>query len=276
MATETPIKNTSYTHEAYAANASFVPLLTSRVTALLAPRGTDRILDIGAGDLVLTAKLAPHAAYILALDASSDLLSAGRTLFPASEYPNLGTRLVDCRFLSRETDIVDDGWDAVFSNAALHWILRDEGTRDDVLAGVYRSLKSGGRFVAEMGGFGNVAEVNTALTAALVAAGVAVEEVRAANPWWFPSEGEMRRRLEGVGFDVQLIETERRPTELGEGGVVGWMEVFGQRLLELVEEGRRREVVEAAARALEGAARREDGRWVIGYVRLRWVAVKRE
>ncbi|KAF3902086.1 hypothetical protein ABW21_db0201569 [Orbilia brochopaga] len=270
------IKNTSYTHEAYAANASFVPLLTSRVTALLNPKPTDRILDIGAGDLLLTAKLAAHASYILALDASIDLLTAGRNLFPVSQYPNLDTRLVDCRYLGRETDIVNGEWDAVFTNAALHWILRDEHTRDSVLSSIHGCLKPHGRFVAEMGGFGNVGEVHTALTAALVHHGVDIEEIKKANPWWFPSEMDMKRRLERAGFEVQTIETEWRPTELGDNGVVGWLEMFAQRLLELVDERRRGDVLEMAGRVVEGAARREDGRWVIGYVRLRWVAVKKD
>ncbi|EWC48060.1 hypothetical protein DRE_02639 [Drechslerella stenobrocha 248] len=271
-----PIQNTSYSHAAYSANAGFVPLLTSRITALLAPTPADRILDIGAGDLILTAKIAAHAHSVLAIDASTELISAGRALFPESEHANLSTRVVDCRYLSAQTDIVDGSWDKVFSNAALHWILRDEGTRGEVVRAVHGCLRSGGRFVAEMGGFGNIGEVHAAMTAALVIHGVAVEEVRRANPWWFPSEAGMRGLLEEAGFEVEMMEVEWRPTELdGERGVVGWMEMFGQRFLELVEEGKRAEVSRTAEGLLQAAARREDGKWVLGYVRLRWVAVKK-
>ncbi|KAJ6260745.1 hypothetical protein Dda_4974 [Drechslerella dactyloides] len=267
------IKATSYTHEAYASTAPFVPLLTSRLTTLLSPSPTDRIIDLGAGNLTLTSTLSRHVSHILALDASEELLSAGRIQYPLVTYPNLDTRVLDCRFLMWD-GAADGTWDAVFSNAALHWILRDEGTRHSVIAGVHDCLKNGGRFVAEMGGFGNIAELHTALTASLHHHGVSLENIKKANPWWFPSEVEMRTLLESAGFDVQVIETEWRPTELP-GGVGDWFSMFAVRLLELVEEGRRSSVVDMASRMVEGAARRGDGVWVAGYVRLRWVAVKR-
>ncbi|EPS39460.1 hypothetical protein H072_6774 [Dactylellina haptotyla CBS 200.50] len=275
------IKNTSYTHENYSAHAGFVPLLTSKITALLSPQPSDKILDLGAGDLILTSKISKHCSQILALDASTDLLTAGRELFPTNDYPNMDTRLVDCRYLDKETDVVDGTWDKVFSNAALHWILRDPSTRKNVFTAVHGCLVPGGKFVAEMGGFGNIDEIHVALTAALVMKGVKVEQVQEANPWFFPSDIHMKSMLEESGFDVEMIELEARPTELsledekGEGGVKAWMEMFGQRFLELVDEPEREAVVKLARNLLEGVSRREDGRWIAGYVRLRWVATKR-
>ncbi|KAF3904254.1 hypothetical protein AA313_de0201976 [Arthrobotrys entomopaga] len=277
------LKNTSYSHETYSTHAGFVPLLTSKITTLLSPSPHDKIIDLGAGNLILTSNLSRHCSQILALDASLELLTAGRDLFPLSSYPTLHTKLLDCRYLINEPGIVNGTWDKVFSNAALHWILRDPTTRLDVLRGVYGCLKPGGRFVAEMGGFGNVDEIHVAITAALVMAGVAVEKVREANPWFYPSEGYMRGLLEEVGFEVEVMEVEYRPTELsledegGEGGVKAWIEMFGQRFLELVGEDveERRRVAGVARGLLEGIGRREDGRWIAGYVRLRWVAVKK-
>ncbi|KAF3932467.1 hypothetical protein ABW19_dt0203956 [Dactylella cylindrospora] len=283
MSAEPTLKNTSYTHTNYSTHAGFVPLLTTKVTSLLSPSPTDSIIDLGAGDLVLTSKLSKHCSSILALDASSDLLTAGRDLFPLSEYPNIETKLLDCRYLDKEEDIVNGRWDKVFSNAALHWILTDPATRKNVIKAVYDCLKPGGKFVAEMGGFGNISEVHTAINAALLGRGISLDTVGRANPWYFPSAKRMREMLEEVGFEVEMIESEHRPTELseeggdGEGGVKAWIEMFGQRFLELVgeDEEERRKVAGEARDLLEGVARREDGRWVIGYVRLRWVAVKK-
>ncbi|KAF3109155.1 hypothetical protein TWF102_009930 [Orbilia oligospora] len=249
------IKNTSYTHQTYQSHASFVPLLTSKISSLLSPLPTDRIIDLGAGDLILTSKLSHHCLQILGLDASKDLITSGQSLFPPTTHPNLSSRIVDCRYLENEDDVV----------------------------AVYDALKpSDGKFIAEMGGFGNISEVHVAITSALHNRGIPLDKIKSANPWFFPSEKHMRELLEETGFEVEMIESEYRPTELsfedgdGEGGVKAWIQMFGQRFLELVEDEAERAVVAGEARdLLEGVARREDGRWVVGYVRLRWVAVKK-
>ncbi|KAK6510165.1 hypothetical protein TWF481_004879 [Arthrobotrys musiformis] len=274
------IKNTSYTHKTYSTHAGFVPLLTTKITSLLSPSQTDKIIDLGAGDLILTSKISHHCSKILALDASEDLITSGRSLFPESQYPTLSSRIVDCRYLENEPDVPTGEWDKVFSNAALHWILRDPSTRNNTLKAVHAALKPNGRFVAEMGGFGNIAEVHVAISSALFNRGVPLDDIKRVNPWFFPSVGHMRGLLEQSGFEVEMIESEYRPTELsveedGEGGVKAWIEMFGQRFLELVEESERGKVAAEARDLLEAVARREDGRWVVGYVRLRWVAIKK-
>ena len=86
----------------------------------------------------------------------------------------------------------DAEFDAVFSNAALHW-MRDA---DAVIAGVHRALRPGGRFVGEFGGAGNVAAITVALTAVLQRRGI---DAGAAIPWFFPSAAEYRGRLERHG-----------------------------------------------------------------------------
>lgn len=169
----------------------------------------------------------------------------------------------------------------VFSNAALHWILRDEETRESVLRGVHAALVPGGKFVFEMGGAGNVADVHAALLSALLMRqGLSIEETREACPWFFPSEEEMRKLLEGVGFVVDNSEVEYRPTRLTEeeaGGLGGWVRLMGAAFLDVLgdDEVRREEVVRDVCEVLKSVIGREDGSMWLGYVRLRVFARKK-
>ena len=118
---------------------------------LLAPRAGERILDLGCGDGVLTAKLAALGCQVIGIDASPQQIEAARKLS------------VDVRVMSGEALNFDGEFDAVFSNAALHW-MREPAK---VIAGVHRALKRHGRFVAELGGHGCVAKIRKALVEAL-------------------------------------------------------------------------------------------------------------
>lgn len=169
----------------------------------------------------------------------------------------------------------------VFSNAALHWILRGKETRESVLRGVHAALAPGGKFVFEMGGAGNVADVHTALLSALLMRqGVHIEKARDACPWFFPSEKEMRELLEGVGFEVDKTEVEYRPTRLTEeegGGLEGWVRLMGVAFLDVLgdDEARKEEVVRDVCEVLRSVIGREDGSMWLGYVRLRVLARKK-
>lgn len=167
----------------------------------------------------------------------------------------------------------------VFSNAALHWILRDESTRLAVLNGVFRALNSSGKLVFEMGGAGNVAEVHAALLAAVVHQGASIEEAREASPWFFPSEELMKNMLEEVGFEVEKLELEYRPTRLTtekEGGLEGWTRLMGAQILEVLPEEKKREAaVREVCEVLKTIlTHEEEGSMWLGYVRLRVLARK--
>ncbi|KAL7272303.1 hypothetical protein RUND412_004895 [Rhizina undulata] len=255
--------------------APFVPKLTTRVMTLLAPSPSDTILDLGCGDGILTSQLSAHCASITGLDASANMIASA---ISDNSTENSSYRVIDCARL-HEAELAPESFTKVFSNAALHWILRDPTTRAGTLAGAYAALKPGGVFVAEMGGHGNVAEVHAALISALLHRGIPASRAREASPWFFPSEAEMRGLLEGVGFSVELLEVEYRPTELTKnegGGLEGWVRLFGDRFLEVVEEGERDGVVREVCEALEAVTRRGDGVYLLGYVRLRLVARKPE
>ena len=165
------------------------------------------------------------------------------------------------------------------SNAALHWILRDQKTRLTTLRACYDALKLGGWFVFEMGGAGNVAEAHAALIGALYHAGCSMADAREACPWFFPSDTWMRKALEDIGFSVDVCELEYRPTRLptGEGGgLEGWTRLMGGPMLDKIEDEQRREkALGEVCDVLEDiCGRPEDGSQYLGYVRLRCKARK--
>lgn len=266
-----------WTHSAYNASASFVPLLTQEIMQWLDPQPTDAILDLGCGDGSLTAKIADRSAHVAGFDASANLIEAGQSTYGTA--PNLSWHVFDCRYLESSEDVKEGEYNKVFSNAALHWILRDASTRMSVLRGVHRTLRPNGEFVFEMGGAGNVADVHAALLAALVHQGISIEKARETCPWFFPSEQLMRNMLEQTGFQVQRSKLEYRPTKLTtekKGGIEGWVRLMGAQFLEVLDtDGKREAVVREVCDVLKTIlTHEEDGGMYLGYVRLKVVARK--
>ena len=157
-------------------------------------------------------------------------------------------------------------FDAVFSNAVLHWI---KGA-DLVIGAVYRALKPGGRFVAECGGHGCVDTIRTALVQALDRRGIDGE---ARVPWYFPTPGDYATRLERAGFRVDSIALIPRPTPLP-GDLIGWLEVFAQNFLHGLSGDARSEYLKEVQAALESQLRDASGTWIADYVRLRFACTK--
>ncbi|EGD85268.1 hypothetical protein H112_06170 [Trichophyton rubrum D6] len=267
-----------WSSEAYAAAAGFVPRLTDSVLQLLQPRREDRVLDVGCGDGQFTARFVSAVGAVLGLDSSPAMVEAARVRLAGSSSP-AAFRVLDCRLLG-QTEIVDGSWDKVVSNAALHWILRDASTRIPVLQAIFDCLKPGGVFVFEMGGHGNVAEVHAALLAALVLHGLPLQQARDASPWFFPSAAWMRDALERIGFVVDSLEVEYRPTMLSGGsdsgskdtGIAGWVRLMGASMIETLPPQAREDAIRSACDLLHSVISREDGSCWLGYVRLRGVA----
>ena len=157
-------------------------------------------------------------------------------------------------------------FDAVFSNAALHWVKDQDGA----LSAIHRALKPGGRFVAECGGEGNVETVRAALHAAVARRGL---DPAAADPWYFPSAAAYRARLERHGFAVRFIGLFERPTPLP-GPLGDWLDTFGEAFLRLLPEAERGPVKAEIEDHVRDRLCDPAGRWVVDYVRLRFVAVK--
>jgi trans-aconitate methyltransferase len=236
----------------YARNARFVAELGQPVVALLAPRPGERILDLGCGDGALTRRLAETGATVVGVDSSAEQVVAAVAVG------------VDARLMSGDALSFGEEFDAVFSNAALHWMLRPA----EVIAGVWRALRPGGRFVGEMGGHGNVRHIVTALVAALKRRGL---DGRAAVPWYFPTPDAYRGLLEARGFLLRQIELIPRPTPLP-GDIVGWLETFAENFTRRVPPGERAAFLAEVAEALRPHLRDAAGVWTADYVRLRFAA----
>jgi SAM-dependent methyltransferase len=238
----------------YAENARFVAELGAPVLALLAPAPGERILDVGCGDGVLTRRIEEAGAQVVGVDASPELVRAARAL-------GLDARPGDGESL----EFVEE-FDAVFSNAALHWMKRP----DAVLQGVYRALQPGGRFVAEFGGQGCVQTFVDGIEQSLRRRAI---EAREASPWYFPSAREYAARLERAGFAVRSARLIQRPTRLPTGAR-GWLDTFANPFLARVPPEERDAVVAEVESYVVPRLAGADGVVVADYVRLRVSAEK--
>lgn len=248
----------SWDPAAYAAHASFVPALGGAVLGLLAPQRGERILDLGCGDGVLTEKLVEAGATVVGVDADKAMVAA------AAEK-GLDARLMDGRQLSFDAE-----FDAVFSNAALHWM----PPASFVAAGVFRALKPGGRFVGEFGGHGNIAAIRTALRAVLTIRGYRVPP---AEESFYPTAQEYRDVLEAAGFEVASAEIIPRATPIP-SGMSAWLQTFRGGFIDNagVPEVERSQVIEDTRAMLRPILADQAGNWTADYVRLRFAARKPE
>jgi trans-aconitate methyltransferase len=238
--------------ERYAEAAHFVPALGTPVLELLAPEPGERILDLGCGDGVLTEKIAAAGATVIGVDAAPDMITAARA------------RGLDARVVAGQNLTFRREFDAVFSNAALHWMRPPEA----VLSGVRRALKPGGRFVAEMGGQNNTAAIMVALSAVVSRRGL---DWRHLSPWWFPSADAYRTRLEAAGFTVDDIRIVPRPTPLP-AGLEAWLDAFTEDFFGALPSSDRRAALDEVVDLLRPILMDENGTWIADYVRLRFRA----
>ncbi len=232
----------------YDANARFVSDLAGAVLDWLAPQPGERILDLGCGDGALTEQLAAAGCNVVGVDSSENFIKA-------SQARGLDARLMDGQALKFEGE-----FDAVFSNAALHWMTEPEA----VLTGVARALRPGGRFVAEFGGHGNVAAIVTAMRAVAVRRGA---DPASAMRWFFATVDEYSAMLESAGFEVSRIGLFPRPTSLATG-MEPWLKLFSLPFFEQFGEESDAALKETAD-LLAPSLRDKSGNWTADYVRLR-------
>jgi trans-aconitate methyltransferase len=229
------------------------------VVELLAPKPGERILDLGCGTGHLTNQIAIAGAEVIGLDKSQSMIEEARRLYP------------DRRFeIADATDFhLDQPFDAVFSNAAIHW-MKDQPA---VARCIWEALRQGGRFVAEFGGKGNIRAIRTALADAVKAAGETIN----AEPFarYYPGIGEYATLLEAQGFRVTFATHFDRPTKLDEGeqGLRNWLFTFADNVVESLPDSKREQVIAEVERKLEPIIFQE-GSWWADYRRIRIAALR--
>ncbi len=226
----------------------------------LQPVSGERILDLGCGTGDLTAQLAESGAHVVGCDFSPDMIDAAQ-----SKYPHLSFSIADAH-----TYRSSEPFDAIFSNAALHWMKQPE----QVAETIWLALAPGGRLVAEFGGKGNCAQVIEALRAALGHRGISADE---RNPWYFPSIGEYASLLERQGFRVVLSSHFDRLTLMpdGDGGLRHWLDSFCSPFFNGLSASEIDEICSDVNERLRPSLYR-DGQWYVDYKRIRVIARKEE
>jgi trans-aconitate 2-methyltransferase len=243
--------------ELYEARHAFVWEFGAELVEMLDPRPGEQILDLGCGSGQLTQRISERGAQVMGLDASPAMIGQAR-----QNFPHLPFVLKDAAAMDYE-----DEFDAVFSNAALHWML----DREAVVRTIARSLRKNGRLVAEFGGKGNIRQIELAAHAVLVRyLGSAMPESKT----YFPSLAEYATLLEAHGMEVRLAQLFDRPTKLeGEQGMAAWLQQFMAYYLEELPTDKRKQAVGEIVEEVRPLLYRE-GRWFADYRRLRLSAVK--
>ena len=245
---------TSWNPESYAKNARFVSDFGEPLLQLLDAQPGELILDLGCGDGVLTEKIADYGCAVIGVDSSFSQLKAAKDR-------GLNVIVMDGHQLCFRRQ-----FDAVFTNAALHWMKQPEA----VVAGVANSLKRAGRFIGEFGGKGNVATIRSALHAGLRRHAIDPTPI---DPWYYPSPEEYSALLSKAGFIVNYIDLIPRPTRLP-GDILDWLEVFAQPFTQALAEPKRESFLKEVRNELATCLRDGDGKWTADYVRVRFKATR--
>lgn len=236
---------------------SFVTKYGEDLLSLLQAKPGERILDIGCGSGHLTKRIADAGAEVVGLDSSPEMIATAQRA-----YPGINFVVADASDFS-----FAEPFDAVFSNAALHWVKRAEAA----VICMARALKPGGRFVVEFGGKGNIAGIATALEQAIRK--LHGREVKAVN--YFPAVGEYASLLEKHGLETVSALLFDRLTKLegGEEGLENWIKMFRRELVIGFSDAEQQAVFAEVKSALRDKLFR-DGNWFADYRRLRIVAFK--
>jgi trans-aconitate methyltransferase len=233
---------------------SFVPQLGQPLFELLMPKAGEKILDLGCGDGVLTEKIQQAGCETIGVDASLEMVKA-------AQARGINAQVMDARALTFSAE-----FDAVFSNAVLHWVKEPELA----IAGIARALKPGGRFVAEFGGKGNIKTIEEALIKVVSFFGVHDREL---SPWYYPAPEEYQAILEKHGLYIETIALIPRPTALPDG-MMGWLETFAGPFLAPFPSILHPYLLWRAKLRMKSILCDKDGNWHADYVRLRLLARK--
>jgi trans-aconitate 2-methyltransferase len=235
---------------------AFVWQYGAGVVQLLDPKRGERILDVGCGTGHLTKQIADAGADVFGVDASAEMIGEARRNFPALKF-----EVADATAM-----VFDQPFDAVFSNAALHWVKPPEAA----VQRIHDAMRPGGRFVAEFGGKGNVQQTLSSAARAAREMGLDIDRAMFMN--YFPSISEYAGLLESYGFDVTFATLFDRPTKLdGDEGLRAWLRMFRGEALKMIPVDQLEQFF-VAAEKLARPTLFYDGAWHADYRRLRVVA----
>lgn len=242
----------------YDSKHSFVSKYGNSLIEILNPHQGEKILDLGCGTGDLANQLYEYGVEITGVDKSENMVEqAGR------KYPHIPFMVQDATHLDYHSE-----FDAVFSNATLHWVQ----PAIQALHGIYRSLKQGGRFVAEFGGKGNVQTITDEIIQQIKEAGFEFKKEQ--FPWFYPSIAEYSTLMEEAGFRVTFAQHFDRPTPLeGNNGLTNWIEMFGHQLFDGIPENTKKEITTNVEKNLKNVLNK-DGHWIADYKRIRVIGVR--
>lgn len=238
----------------YKHNADYVPILGQDLLNLLSPKPKEKILDIGCGNGELTKKISQFNCSVYAIDNSPQMVKAAK---------NNG---INAQVLDAQKMNFNNKFNAVFSNAALHWMKNPNA----VISNVYQALKTNGRFCAEFGAKNNIKTIVDAIYAQLQNLNLNGDNY---NPWYFPDETEYRLKLEKNGFKVVEISVFERPTTLPTN-LVGWLDTFATPFMQDIPTEKKSSFMQAIENTLASKLRNKNNNWIADYVRCRFLAKK--
>ncbi|MGE7090526.1 class I SAM-dependent methyltransferase [Lysinibacillus sp. NPDC048646] len=249
---------TSWNADLYDQKHAFVSKFGESLVDLLAPQPDEIILDIGCGTGDLAQEIAAQGAIVQGIDASPEMISTAQ-----QKYPTITFAVQDAATMHFTNE-----FDAIFSNAALHWMKQ----QDSVIQRIFQALKPNGRFVAEMGGHGNIASIVGALRQSMH--DLRFPYIEDYFPWYFPTAEQYQSMLENAGFTVDGITLYERPTPLqGEDGLRNWLVMFSNNMLQHLSDDEKERVYTKCEELLKPSYY-HDGQWLADYCRLRFVAYK--
>lgn len=248
------MSNQNWSPEDYNSKADYLYELGRPVIELLDPKAGEKILDLGCGNGILTKELIAKGCEVIGIDESPAMVEAARA------------NGIDARVHDAEHLHIDQKFDAVISNSALHWMADQYG----VVRGVWRALKPGGRFAAECGGEGCIRIIREGMKIALIKRGL---DYKARNPWKYPELGTISDILENQGFKVSYIARIDRPTPLVKG-LRAWLEVFSNYHTAGFSEADKIHFYKEVEDYCRPFLYTEENGWFADYVRLRFLAVK--
>jgi len=245
--------------ELYNDKHAFVYQYGQGILSWLEPKANERILDVGCGSGQLTSQIKEKAAWVVGMDSSPEMIADARSKYPSVAF-EVGNAS-DFEF--------NQQFDAIFSNAVLHWVTDYEGA----VTCMYRNLKPGGRLVAEFGGKGNVQNIVGTLRKVLAKYGY--HEQAEKQLWYYPSIGEYATVLEKAGFRVTRAEHFDRPTELADAdtGIIDWLSMFAKQFFDGVSDADAKAIKAEVQETLKPVSF-TDGKWYADYKRIRVMAIK--